>query len=149
MLSFMLVLYIFPLLQDQGQGPRIINFIYLFIYLWLRWVFVAAHGLTLVAASRGYSSFWCAGFSLWWLLLLRSTGSRRAGFSSGGSRAQQLWRTGLFALRHVGSSQTRDGTRVPCTGRRILNHWATREVPQIRITVRVNISWPQEEGGTP
>ena len=27
-----------------------------FIYFWLRWVFVAAHGLSLVAASRGYSS---------------------------------------------------------------------------------------------
>ena len=29
-------------------------FIYLFIY-WLCWVFVAAHGLSLVVASRGYS----------------------------------------------------------------------------------------------
>ena len=26
------------------------------------------------------------------------------------------------------SSPTRDGTRVPCIGRRSLNHWATREV---------------------
>ena len=47
-----------------------------FIYLWLRWVFVAACGLSLVAASGGYSSLWCAGFSLRWLLLLQSTGSR-------------------------------------------------------------------------
>ena len=31
-------------------------FIYLFIYFWLHWVFVAARGLSLVAASRGYSS---------------------------------------------------------------------------------------------
>ena len=54
-------------------------FIYLFIYFWLRWVFVAVRGLSLVAASRGYSSLWCAGFSLWWLLLWWSTGSRRAG----------------------------------------------------------------------
>ena len=60
---------------------------YLFIYLWLCWVFVAAHGLFLVAASGGYSSLWCAGFSLRWLLLLQSTGSRRAGFSSCGSWA--------------------------------------------------------------
>ena len=30
---------------------------------------------------------WCVGFSLQWLLLLRSTGSRCAGFSSCGSRA--------------------------------------------------------------
>ena len=54
----------------------------LFIYFWLRWVFVAVRGLSLVAVSGGYSSLWCAGFSLRWLLLLRSTGSRRAGFSS-------------------------------------------------------------------
>ena len=57
-------------------------FINLFIYLWLRWVFVAARGLSLAAASTGYSSLRCAGFSLWWLLLLWSTGSRRKGFSS-------------------------------------------------------------------
>ena len=36
---------------------------------------------------------------------------------------------GLIALWHVGSSQTRDWTRVPCIGRWILNHCATREVP--------------------
>ena len=30
-------------------------FIYLFIYLWLHWVFVTAHGLSLVVASGGYS----------------------------------------------------------------------------------------------
>ena len=29
---------------------------------------------------------------------------------------------------HVGSSWTRDRTHVPCTGRRILNHWTNREV---------------------
>ena len=43
-------------------------------------------GLSLVAASGGCSSLRCAGFS-WWLLSLRSTGSRHAGFSSCGSRA--------------------------------------------------------------
>ena len=51
----------------------------LFIYFWLRWVFIAAHGLSLVAVSRGYSSLRCTGFSLRWLLLLQSTGSRHAG----------------------------------------------------------------------
>ena len=60
---------------------------YLFIYFWLSWVFVAVRGLSLVPASGGYSSLRCAGFSLQWLLLLRSTGSRRAGFSSCGLRA--------------------------------------------------------------
>ena len=63
------------------------KFIYLCIYFWLRWVFVAARGLSLVAVSGGYSSLRCAGFSLWWLLLLQSTGSRHVGFSSCGSWA--------------------------------------------------------------
>ena len=58
---------------------------YLFIYFWLHWVFVAVCRLSLVAASRGYSSLWCTGFSLWWLLLLQSMGSRFVGFSSCGS----------------------------------------------------------------
>ena len=47
-------------------------------------------GFSLVAASGGYSSLLCTGFSLRWLLLLRSTGSRRAGFSSCGAWAQKL-----------------------------------------------------------
>ena len=51
----------------------------LFIYFWLCWVFVAACGLSLVAASGGHSSSRCAGLSLSRPLLLRSTGSRRAG----------------------------------------------------------------------
>ena len=36
---------------------------------------------------------------------------------------------GLVAPWHVGSSRTRAWTRVPYIGRRILNHWTTREVP--------------------
>ena len=63
-------------------------FIFVFIYFWLRWIFVAACGLSLVAASGGYSSLQYVGFSLRWLLLLQSMASRRAGFSSSGSQAQ-------------------------------------------------------------
>ena len=55
-------------------------------YFWLRWVFVAARGLSLVVASGGYSLLPCTGFSLWWLLLLQSTGSRCVGFSSCGTQ---------------------------------------------------------------
>ena len=51
----------------------------LFIYFWLRWVFVAVRELSLVAVSGGYTSLRCAGFSLQWLLLLRSMGSRLVG----------------------------------------------------------------------
>ena len=47
----------------------------------------------------------CTGFSLRWLLLLWSTGSRRAGFSSCGMWAQSLW---LVALeRSLSSCGTR------------------------------------------
>ena len=62
----------------------------LFIYFWLCWVFVAARGLSLVAASGGYSSLRYEGFSLRWLLLLESTGSRCAGFNSCGLWALEL-----------------------------------------------------------
>ena len=53
-------------------------FIYLF-YFWLCWVFVCVRGLSLVVVSGGHSSSRCAGLSLSRPLLLRSTGSRRAG----------------------------------------------------------------------
>ena len=57
-------------------------------HFWLGWAFVAVRGLSLVAVCGGYSWLRCAGFSLWWLLLLQSTGSRCMGFSSCGTRAQ-------------------------------------------------------------
>ena len=44
-------------------------------------------------------------------------------------RAQWLWSTGLTAPQHVGSSGTPDQSHVPCIGRWIPNHWATREAP--------------------
>ena len=53
--------------------------LFFFIYFWLCWVFVSARGLSLVGASGGHSSSRCTGLSLSRPLLLRSTGSRRAG----------------------------------------------------------------------
>ena len=81
-------------------------FIYLFLkiiylfYFWLCWVFVSVRGLSLVAASRGRSSSLCAGLSLSRPLLQRSTGSRRAGSVSCGSRAQLL--RGMWDLPRPG-----------------------------------------------
>ena len=66
-------------------SPKICFFIIVFTYFWLHWAFAATCGLPLVAASEGYSALWYVGFSLWWLLLLRSTGSRHTSFSSCGS----------------------------------------------------------------
>ena len=96
------------------------KFIYLFIYFWLCWVFVSVRGLSLVAASGGHSSLRYAGLSLSRPLLLRSTGSRRAGsaivahgpscsaacgiFPDQGSNPCPLpWQAGSQPLRHQGS----------------------------------------------
>ena len=138
----------------EGQRHTFPAFIhsFIFIFIWLCWVFIAARRLSLVVASGGYSSLRCTGFSLQWLLLSQSMGSKRAGFnicstralehvgfSSCGTWAQKLWLTGsraqaqklwcmgLDAPWHVGSSWTRNRTHIPCTGRWILNHCATRE----------------------
>ena len=43
------------------------------------------------------------------------------------ARAQYLWCMGFDAPWHVGSSQTRDRTCVPCIGKQILNYWTIRE----------------------
>ena len=94
--------------------------VYLFIYFWLCWVFVSVRGLSLVAASGGHSSSRGAGLSLSRPLLLRSTGSRRAGsvivahgpscsvacgiFPDQGSNPCPLhWQADSQLLRHQGS----------------------------------------------
>ena len=51
------------------------------------------------------------------------------------AQAQQLWCMGPVAPWHVGSSRTRDWTRVPRTGRWIPNHCTTREAPTCQIYV--------------
>ena len=103
---------------------------YLFIYLWLYWVFVSARGLSLVAVRGGHSSSRCAGLSLSRPLLLRSTGSRRAGsvvvahgpsrsaacgiFPDQGSNPCPLhWQADSQPLRHQGSPNTQF-CPVPC-----------------------------------
>ena len=81
-------------------------------------------GLSLVAASGGHSSSWCVGLSLSRPLLLRSTGSRRAGsvvvahglscpaacgiFPVQGSNPCLLhWQADSQPLRHQGSHEER------------------------------------------
>ena len=74
------------------QGPSVMSQMARFLSSFLpsfppsvRSFLVAVRRLSLVSASRGYSLLRCVGFSLRWLLLLRSMGSRRAGFSSCGA----------------------------------------------------------------
>ena len=102
--------------------PRLCHslFLYLFLYLWLCWVFVSVQGLSPVVASGGHSSSRCAGLSPSRPLLLRSTGSRRAGsiiaahgpscptacgiFPDQGSNPCPLhWQADSQPLRHQGS----------------------------------------------
>ena len=57
-----------PGLRHQSRLLRIFFFNYLFYFFWLRWVFVAARGLSLVAVSRatlrcGARASHCGGFS--------------------------------------------------------------------------------------
>ena len=98
------------------------NFIYLFIY-----------------GCVG-SSFLCEGFlQLWQVGATPHRGARAShhgdpshcGAQAPDAQAQQLWLTGPVAPQHVGSSQTRTRTHVPCIGRQILNHCTTREAPPV------------------
>ena len=88
-----------------------------FLYLWRVGATLRCGVRLLIAVASLCCRAWAlgSGASVVWL-----AGSR--------VQAQYLWRVGLVALRHVGSSQTRHQTRVPCIGRRILNHCAAREV---------------------
>ena len=110
---------------EETQGPsfpffkkKLINL--LIFYFWLCWVFISVRRLSLVGASGGPSSSRCAGLSLSRLLLLQSTGSRRAGsvvvahgpscsaaceiFPDQGSNPCPLhWQADSQPLRHQGS----------------------------------------------
>ena len=72
-----------------------------FLYLWLCWVFVA-HRLFSGCGKPGLLS--C--FGAW--------ASHCLNFSRCRAQAEQLWCAGLVASQHVGSSRTRDRTRVAC-----------------------------------
>ena len=82
-------------------------FIYFFLFwgcagsLWLHELFSSCSERELLSRCDAQ----CKGFSLRWLLL--------------------LWLTGLGALQHVGSSQTRGRTHVPC----IAGEFFTTESP--------------------
>ena len=65
-----------PLILESLTELFFFFFFLRFLYFWLCWVFLAGCGLSLVVVGGGYSLLWCAGFSLQWLFLLQSTGSR-------------------------------------------------------------------------
>ena len=85
------------------------------IYLFLAvLVFVAACGLSLAVMSRGYSLWWCPGFSLWqlfcygaWVPSVWASAAAALRFSGWGSWALERGLS-LVTLPHMESSQTRD-----------------------------------------
>ena len=105
---------------------------------WLHWVFIVAHGLSLVAKSGGYSLLWWAGFPRQWLLLLQSMGSRHMG---SGTQAQWLW---LMAKQLYGRWNF-PGPGIepvfPCVARQILSHWTTRESQLFRTLNVACVNW--------
>ena len=118
----------------------------LFIYFWLRSVFVAVGGLCLVAAIRGYSIVMGWGLlivlsslvaeswlqSMWAsVVVAHRLGSCSSWALEGGH--QYLWHIGFVAPWHVGSSLIRDRTCNHCIGNWVLNHWTTREIPSAAI----------------
>ena len=80
-------------------------------------------GLSLVMASGGYSfvvKLLIAVASLAAEHRLQARGLRSRDLCAPEHRLQSLWCMGLVAPWHAESSQTRDRTCVPCTGRWIL-----------------------------
>ena len=65
-----------------------IHFDTFFFFFYLPWVFVAACRLSPSCSEQGLLFVVVCGLLIGWLLLLQSTGSRHAGFSSWGTRAQ-------------------------------------------------------------
>ena len=116
---------------------------FFFFNLWLCWVFVSVRGLSPVVASRGHSSSRCAGLSPSRPLLLRSTGSRRAGSAVVAHGPSRSAACGILPdqgpnprpLHRQADSQPPRHQGSP--GRQILNHCATREVPKYHILMHI------------
>ena len=111
-----LVHYLFSCFLFGGGGNKIERLwpkysLYIYIYIYI--LAVLDHHWCMRAFSScsewGYSLLWCVNFSLWWLLLLWSSGSQVL--------AQYLWLIRLSCLWHAGSSWTSDWTCVSCIGR--------------------------------
>ena len=90
--------------QQSGSVTHIhvvILFSIFYLFLAVLGPCCCTHKLSLVVESKSYSSLLCTDFSLWWLLLLQSSDTRHAGFSSCGAMDS-------VAPRHMRSSQIRD-----------------------------------------
>ena len=140
------------------------------IYFWLFCVFVAAHGLSLFAATGGYSLVGVHWLLMQWLLSLHSTGFRACGLSGCSSQALEYLGFSSCRLSSCGIwvfvdpwrkdfSQTRDWTHVPCRAGWFLTpgssekskRWIVIPSFQARLTLREvffsgesNIGWKSQ-----
>ena len=85
-----------------------VSFIFIYLFFGCTGSSLLCVGFFLQLRRAGATLLLCTGFSLWWLLLLRSTGTRCVGFSSWSTQAQQLQHAGrrvcrLQQLRRAGS----------------------------------------------
>ena len=114
---------------EQVSLPKTILFkkmficIYVFIYFWLCWVFVAMQGLSLIADYRSYS------VAVQGLLITVASLVVEQGLQS----------TGSGVVEHELSCPAacevfpRDQSHVPCIARWILNQWTTRAAHFLRL----------------
>ena len=88
-------------------------------YFGLHWVFISVWAFS---SCDDQGLLYCGALvSHYCSFSLQSIHSTVSTFSSCSVWVHPLW--------HVGSSQTRDWSHIPCIGRQILNHWTTREIP--------------------
>ena len=115
----------------SALGPALSPFRHQSVYIYFLFIlFMAVLGLRF--SARAFSS--CGKWGPLFIALrgpLTIAASLVAEHRLQTRRLSKLWLTGPVAPRHVGSSQTRARTRVPCIGRQILNHCATREAPSV------------------
>ena len=108
------------------------SIIYLFVYFWPCWVFVAVWPSSR-CGKRGYPLVAACGLLIAVASLIAEQGLSGAWTSVAAdvgsvavapgrwSTGSEVWHLGLVALWPEGSSQTRDRTQVPCIGRQFLN----------------------------
>ena len=113
--------------RKMGRMLFFLNkFIHLFIYLFI----YGCVGSSLLHAR--FLQLWRAGATLHCGARASHCSVAEHGLQAHG--LQQFWHVVSVVVahgRHVGSSWIRARTRVPCIGRQILNHCATREVRRI------------------
>ena len=105
------LLYWFLLLWSTGSRARALSRCVTWAQLSYVSSVVVSHGLCSCCSRAQAQQSWFPG---------SGAQAQQSWFLGSRSQAQQSWHTGLVALQQVGSSQTRDGTHVSCTGRQIL-----------------------------